>query len=313
MNMKKFQDQLSFTPQLEGRLSISEIPQFDNVIIGGMGGSGLVARILFFLDPAFPAWLHDDYGLPEKGDGQVLYVAVSYSGQTAETLSFARNVLAKQSSLVIITSGGALLEMALQYQIPHILIPTGFEPRNAVVMMLRALLYVIHREELFSESQSRSFDIEKVLAHGQEIGEQLEKKIPLIYASRSNQVLAYICKIMLNESGKIPAFANYFPELAHNEIQGIIPETAGPMAEHLKVLLLMDEEDNHEIKHEMTLFKDLASAQGVSVVAVNLPSGKLNKLLFILIMASVATQTIADLHGVDVEGVPFIARLKKSL
>src|SRR3989338_1117441 len=104
MNEKELKAQLSFIPKLEGGLSRAKIAEFDNVIVGGMGGSGLAARILFFLDPTFPAWLHDDYHLPIKSEGKTLYVAVSYSGNTAETLSFVKEALEKQYPLVAITS-----------------------------------------------------------------------------------------------------------------------------------------------------------------------------------------------------------------
>src|SRR3989344_3921947 len=103
MDETELKAQLSFIPKLEGGLSRTKIARFDNVIIGGMGGSGLVARIIFFLDPTFPAWLHDDYHLPIKSEGKTLYVAVSYSGNTAETLSFAKEALEKQYPLVAIT------------------------------------------------------------------------------------------------------------------------------------------------------------------------------------------------------------------
>ncbi|OHB17324.1 MAG: hypothetical protein A2544_01560 [Candidatus Zambryskibacteria bacterium RIFOXYD2_FULL_43_10] len=313
MDETELKAQLSFIPKLEGGLSRTKIARFDNVIIGGMGGSGLVARILFFLDPTFPAWLHDDYHLPIKSEGKTLYVAVSYSGNTVETLSFAKEALEKQYPLVAITSGGVLLDWAVKKTVPHVLIPFGFEPRNAVLMMLKALLYVISREDLFPETKRDSIDIQKALEHGKEIGEKFEKKIPLVYSSRSNYALSYIWKIMLNETGKIPAFANYFPELTHNEAQGIIPETAGPLAENLKVLLLLDKEDGIELSREMSVFQDLISSRGVDVFAFNLPQGKVNQLLHVLSIAGATAGAIAELHGVDANTVPFIEQLKKSL
>ena len=313
MDETELKAQLSFIPKLEGGLSRTKIARFDNVIIGGMGGSGLVARILFFLDPTFPAWLHDDYHLPIKSEGKTLYVAVSYSGNTAETLSFVKEALEKQYPLVAITSGGVLLDWAVKKTVPHVLIPFGFEPRNAVLMMLKALLYVISREDLFPETKRDSIDIQKALEHGKEIGEKFEKKIPLVYSSRSNYALSYIWKIMLNETGKIPAFANYFPELTHNEAQGIIPETAGPLAENLKVLLLLDKEDGIELSREMSVFQDLISSRGVDVFAFNLPQGKVNQLLHVLSIAGATAGAIAELHGVDANTVPFIEQLKKSL
>jgi len=313
MDEKELKDQLSFTPQLEGGLSREDIARYDNVIVGGMGGSGMAPRMLFFLDPTFPAWLHDDYGLPLKNEGETLYVAISYSGNTAETLSFAKEALGKKHSLIAITSGGALLKMAKNENVPHILIPSGFQARDATVYMLRALLYAINREDLFVEPAGEFVDFQKAYEYGREIGKEFEKKIPLIYTSKSNQTLSYIWKIMLNETGKIPAFANYFPELAHNEAQGIIPETARPLAGNLKVLLFMDKEDGEQVSREMKVFQELASSQDVDVFSAELPSGKVSKLLFTLVAAKSAAHVVAEMHGVNADKTPFIELFKKSL
>jgi len=313
MDEKTFKDQMSFEPRFEGGLSREEVARYDNVIVGGMGGSGLAARILFFLDQTFPVWLHDDYSLPAKSEGRVLYVAISYSGNTAETLSFAKEALAKKYSLVIITSGGALLEIARENNILHVLVPTGFQPRNAVVYMLRALLYVLKREELLKEPPEGFVDYQKVYKEGQAVGHNFAKNIPLIYASRSNQVLAHIWKVMFNETGKIPAFDNYFPELTHNEMQGILPKTAGALGEQLKVLLLLDKEDDERVSHEMNIFQNLASSQGINVASLKLPSGSANQVIYTLIAAGGAAQVVAELAGVKADEVPFIELFKKSL
>ncbi len=313
MDEQAFKDQMSFKPRFEGDLSQEEVARYDNVIVGGMGGSGLAPRILFFLDQTFPIWLHDDFGLPAKSEGRVLYVAISYSGNTAETLSFAKEALAKKYSLVIITSGGALLDMAKGDNVPHILVPTGFQPRNAVVYMLRALLYALKREELLKEPSEGFVDYQKVYQDGRAVGRDFAKKIPLIYSSRSNQVLAHIWKIMFNETGKIPAFDNYFPELTHNEMQGILPKAAGALGEQLKVLLLLDKEDDERVSHEMNVFWDMASSRGINVVSLKLPSSGASQAIYTLIAAGGAAQVVAELNGVEADEVSFIELFKKSL
>lgn len=313
MNEKEFRNQASFVPRLAGGLSREEISGFENVILGGMGGSGMVARILFFLDPKFPAWLHDDYGLPAKNDGNTLYVAISYSGNTAETLSFAKLALEKRLSLAVITSGGALLEIARENNLPHIIIPSGFQPRNAVLYMLRALLHILGKEDLLVELEGGFPAFTETYNTGRVLGKDFDKKIILIYASRDNHVLSHIWKIMLNETGKIPAFDNYFPELTHNEIQGILPKMAGSQARDLKILLLLDREDDERIYRQMKVFQDLSSSQGVDVYAVEFPSNKVNKLFYTLAIAEGAAEAIAELDGVTANEVPFINLFKKSL
>lgn len=311
--VKELEKQLSFVPQLGEGLSPKDLPKYDNVIVGGMGGSALAARSLFFLDPIFPAWLHDDFGKPLKNEDKTLYIAISYSGNTAETLSFAQVALANNNSFIAITSGGKLLELAKENGSPYILVPSGFNPRDAVVYMLRAFLYVLGKEKLLKELAESSVNLQETFEQGRAMGRDFEKKIPLIYASRSNYTLAYLGKIMLNETGKIPAFINYFPELMHNEAQGIIPQTAGILAGNLKILLLLDKEDDERLRRVMEVFQGLASSQGVDLAVIELPRGKTNKLVFMLALASGAARTIAELHGVNPDEIPFITSFKKLL
>lgn len=281
---------------------------YDNVIVGGVGGSALVARALFFLDPMFPIWLHDTYDLPAKSEGNTLYVAISYSGNTAETLSFARGALAKGRPLAVITSGGELLKLAKDNKLTHIAVPSGFQPREALVHMLRALMRVLGKEDMLREIDGCAVDTEAACSRGRDIASGMLGKIPLIYSSRDNQVLAYIWKVMFNESAKVPAFSNYFPELRHNEIQGIVHHTDG-----LKILLLADDEDDDKIRREMSVLRELVSSSAFSVMSIGLPSGKADKLIFTLAASSGAAQALAEHKGVSPSEVPFIELFKKSL
>lgn len=308
MEEKILKEQLSFQPQIENKLP--ETIVYDNVIVGGMGGSALPAKLLFFLDPVFPLWLHDDYGLPEKNSGKTLFVAISYSGNTKETLSFAQEAFEKNYPLAVISSGGALLEMAKKNNITYITVPSGVEPREGVIYMLRALLFLTGRIDLFTALENVAFDYESSKLEGEKIGESFENVIPLIYASRRNSTLALIWKVMLNESGKMPAFSNVFPELTHNEMQSIVSEDG---ESHFKVLLLQNSEDEERVKHSMEVFTSLAPANKIKLEILPLPEGNVSKLLHTLVTAHHAGQTIAQKKGIDPIKVPFIELFKKSL
>lgn len=308
MEEKIFKEQLSFQPLIENKLP--ETTPFDNVIVGGMGGSALPAKLLFFLDPVFPLWLHDDYGLPEKNSGKTLFVAISYSGNTAETLSFAKEAQEKNYPLAIISSGGALLEMARKNNITYITVPSGVEPREGVIYMLRALLFLTGRIDLLAALENAPLDYESCRHEGEKAGKSLNHEIPLVYASRRNSTLALIWKIMLNESGKLPAFSNVFPELTHNEMQSIASENG---ENNFKVLLLQDGEDEERVRHAMEVFTNLAPANNIKLEALPLPAGDVSKLLHTLVSAYYAGQAVAQKKGIDPAKVPFIELFKKSL
>jgi len=87
------------------------------VVFCGMGGSGLGARLFLSLKEDFSLKIpfklvqdFDDFKLKPSD----LVIAVSYSGNTKETLAFASKAFAKKTSLVILTSGAKLLDFALK-------------------------------------------------------------------------------------------------------------------------------------------------------------------------------------------------------
>ncbi|MEX2029202.1 MAG: bifunctional phosphoglucose/phosphomannose isomerase [Candidatus Paceibacterota bacterium] len=306
MDREIFQKQIDFKPEVKNR---KDFP-FDNVVVGGMGGSALPARALFFLDSIFPIWLHNDYGIPQKMEGRTLCIAISYSGNTLETLSFAREAVEKKLPLAIITSGGVLLEMAQKENLPHIIIPEGMQPRDSVIYMLKSLLVFLGKEELIE--QIENVDIAKIASEAEKLSGELGDNIPIIYSSAPNGTLGYIWKINLNENAKVPSWNNVFPELTHNEIQGLMSETSGGLSEKLKILMLLDDEDTKEIQNHMGAFLGSMGTQ-VKIIPITLPKGKVSKLLATLILARETSRFLAKSRGVSPENIELIESFKKKL
>ena len=73
--------------------------KFENIVVQGMGGSGITGKILenLFKDELkIPIQTVNDYEIPEYVSNKTLFIAVSYSGGTEETLSGARKARNKQ-------------------------------------------------------------------------------------------------------------------------------------------------------------------------------------------------------------------------
>ncbi|OGY60576.1 MAG: hypothetical protein A3I33_01645, partial [Candidatus Colwellbacteria bacterium RIFCSPLOWO2_02_FULL_45_11] len=220
--IKNFPQQFKYEPEI---VNGEKIGEFESAVIGGMGGSGLVAGILRALKPELDIVTHHEYGLPtflRQDEDKRLYVAISYSGNTEETLDFFDEAIKRNLKVAAISIGGKLLEIAEKEKIPYIKLPdTGIQPRMSLGFMIRAVLKLLGEEELFNEVrklvESLNSDLGK---EGKVLAEKLTGKVPVIYSSRRNQTLAYNWKIKFNETGKIPAFYNTLPELNHNEMTG---------------------------------------------------------------------------------------------
>ena len=136
MNPKDIFEQLTWNPSMEG----TSLTSVRSIIVGGMGGSALPAYALRFLDAAYPISVHGDYDLPESASEDALYVAISASGNTEETLSFARAARGKGVPLVCISTGGELLAYAKEEGVRYVTVPPISVPRNALIYLMRALL-----------------------------------------------------------------------------------------------------------------------------------------------------------------------------
>lgn len=309
MDKQDIEKQLSFKPEVVGPATFS----YSRFVAAGMGGSALPMRVMNFLDPSFPLSLHNTFDLPAKTEPDTLYVAVSYSGNTEETLSFADEAVKRGFPLAVIASGGKLGELAKDKGLPFIKIPEGYQPRESVVYQLKALLLIFGREDLAGEFDRCQVDFGSVESEGKKIAESFSGKIPVIYSSIENRAVGYIWKIIFNESGKIPAFNNFFPELVHNEMQGMVPKTSGEVAGATKVLLLKDSEDDSRLQKYEQAFEKNALELGIEIDSFELPPGKVNKFVNSWLTARVAAEVIAESHGVDPESIPLIAAFKKEI
>ena len=231
---------------------------FKSILICGMGGSALTGELLQIFDLKIPVFVHKNYNIPSFVSKEDLIIINSYSGNTEETLSAfikAKNIYAK---VIVITSGGKLESLAKEHLIPFILVPQGIKPRMAIGYQFAALLKVLKNIGIlsFSEEEVLSFceklNQENLEKEGKNIASKIENKTPIIYSSQKYKPLAYIFKIVLNESGKIYAFYNYFPELNHTEIEAFNEKN-----NKFLFLILKSNDELPEINKRMQITKEI--------------------------------------------------------
>ena len=314
-----FNEQFKWRPEL---LRAERLPgNPSNIIVCGMGGSHLGARLLLRHDSTLPIKIHSDYGLPRKSDERLrsaLIVASSYSGETEETLDSARSAVEAGLSVAVITTEGALASYAEEHSLPIILVPKEkVEPRMAVGAFMLALARLMRDTEL--EKNIREVGININVKKGQVDGEALAKRltgsIPLVYASTLNSSLAYFWKIAFNETAKVPAFYNLFPELCHNELSGFdTHEHTRELSSHMSILLLKDSDDHTRITKRMEIMRELLTARDIKVEEVEL-SGNigLEKALNGILFGVWTALALAKEYGVPDAVTPLISEFKRKM
>ena len=313
--IKNFPKQFAFEPEVK---NADKIRPFESIVIGGMGGSGLVAGILRALKPELDVAAHHDYGLPAylRDVDKRLFIAISYSGNTEETLSFFEETTKKGLNVAVIAVGGKLLELAKGKEIPFIQLPdTGIQPRMSGGFMLRAVLKLINDGALYGEAGKLAEVLkpEESEPKGKELAEELFSYIPVVYSSRRNLTLAYNWKIKFNETGKIPAFYNTFPELNHNEMTGFdVKDGTRELSEKIHFIFLKDGDDHPRIKKRMEVLEKLYRDRGLPVLALELGgTTRSHKIFSSLILADWTAYHLALKYNVEPEQVPMVEEFKK--
>lgn len=310
MTYEELRAALAWEPVIEG----TRPSGWKGVVVGAMGGSALPANAARFLDPRLLVAAHRDYDLPEGLEEDSLYVAISYSGTTEETLAFAEKACERELPLAVITTGADLGNFAREHELPHVIIPGGLQPRNALLYQLRALLALIGADEQNRALASVQFDAATLESEASALGGKLADGLPLFYSSRPNGFLAYVAKVQFNETAKMPAYANAFPELNHNEMQSfdsMAPESIGSLA---RFVLLGAATDDPRVAKRMELFGELMRERRRTVIEQSLSGTTRAEMLarnwFLLHRAAVAT---AIERGVDPNAIPLVAEFKERL
>jgi glucose/mannose-6-phosphate isomerase len=314
--IKNFNKQFEYEPQVEGDLSLEGVKNF---IAIGMGGSHLAADILNSYDPSFDILVHKNYGLPslpEEVLKQSLIILNSYSGDTEEVIDSFYLALKRKLKMVSITSDGKLLELSKEYNVPFVKLPEPkIQPRLALGFHTKALLKILNKEKELKEISEIVYLLkpEKLEEQGRELAQKIKNKIPIIYASEKNQAIAYIWKIKFNETSKIPAFYNVFPELNHNEMTGFdVKETTKNLSQNFIFLIFFDEEDHPKIQKRMTILKNLYEGRNLKVEVLKLEDqNKFHKIFSSLVLADWTSYYLAKEYKVEPEEVPMVEEFKK--
>ena len=148
---------------------------------------------------------------------------------------------------------------------------------------------------------------------GKDLAKRIYGSVPIIYASMRNAAIARNWKIKFNETGKIPAFDNFVPEMNHNEMTGFdIKIKTAPLSRHFHFVFLKDGGDDRRVMKRLSVLERLLHERGFKVEVILL-EGKndLHKIFNALVFADWTAYHTAKLYGVDPEQVPMVEEFKK--
>src|SRR3989338_1581752 len=314
--IKNFNKQFIFKPEIENMVFFKRQSGF---VVVGMGGSALAALLLKTWKPTISIIIHSNYGLPELSTEECenkTTILSSYSGNTEEVIDAFKEAKKQNLNIVVISTGGKLLALARENKTPYIELPnTGIQPRSALGFSIKAFLKFMGEEKELKKigelaETLNPTDYEK---DGKTLAIIVKNHIPVIYASSRNLSLAYIWKIKINETGKIPAFYNVFPEVNHNGMTGFdVRDSTKTLSKKFYFIILKDKKDDPRILRRMDVLEKLYKDRDLSVESIKLDEKDTwYKIFSSLVLADWFAYYIAIEYGLDPEQVPMVEEFKK--
>lgn len=314
--IKNFSKQFGFKPEIVNGEKLKPAKKF---IVAGMGGSHLAADVLKTASPFTDVYVHHNYGLPpfpEKKLRETMLIASSYSGNTEEAIDFAKVAFENKHNLICIAVGEKLIEFAKKNGIPYIQIPdTGIQPRSALGFSLISMARAMADGDALSELATLETKLNPMefKNDGKALAESLKGKIPVIYTSEQNSSIAYNWKIKFNETGKIPAFYNTFPELNHNEMTGYdVVEGNRALSSNLYFIFIASSDDHPRIQKRMEVCEKLYQNRGFSVTKLWLEGeNRFERIFRSLLLADWTALHTAWNYGAEPDEVPLVEEFKR--
>lgn len=303
------------------------------VVIAGMGGSGLAAKTAkVWPGLSVPFEVVQDYVLPEYVDQNTLVICCSYSGNTEETLSALAHATNKdlpiglQPMVVVVASGGELIKTAQEEKLPYIELPSGFQPRVTLGYQLRALLEIFRESRLCEgaleqlqsaadwlreETKSWTATVPAKDNLAKQLAQECMGKSPVIYAGPNLFPAAYKWKISFNENAKNVAWCSQIPEFNHNEFVGW---SSHPVDKPYTVIDLRSKLEHPQVQKRFVVSERLLSGKRPAPEIVEVRGESLaQQMLWTVALGDFVTIYVALLNGINPTPVDLVEKLKIEL
>ncbi|KJS05752.1 MAG: hypothetical protein VR77_07490 [Flavobacteriales bacterium BRH_c54] len=294
---------------------------FNNVLICGLGGSGIGATIITQVvadNAKLPILVNKDYKIPQFVNENTLVIACSYSGNTEETLEMLSQAEQKNATIACVTSGGKLAALAIEKNYNHILIPGGHPPRAAFGLAFPPLFKLLNHYGVVSSDYSNEFisaiklldeNESHILIEAGAITEKLYKKIPVTYTESSYEGVAIRFRQQINENSKMLCWHHVIPEMNHNELVGWANKN-----EDLAVVIFRNEDEYYRNQKRIEVSKTVFEKYTSTIIEIQSKgNSKLERALYLIHLGDWVSYLLAEKNGVDVVEVDVITHLKNEL
>ena len=317
-----------FPTQLEEALQIAKksnfsfgSKKFDHIVMSGLGGSGIGASIVqeYVTDKvALPITVNKNYFIPKSVNESTLFIACSYSGNTEETIAATTAALKQKATVVCVTSGGALADMAKKHKLDFVMIPGGMPPRACLGYSLVQLLNILKKLGLLKskfETEITSAialvrkDTKKIQTQALKLATALHGKHIAMYGVAGREALLMRFRQQINENGKALAWHNVVPEMTHNEIVGWRTPH-----QDTAVVFISEKDDYERNAKRLAILKKVVKKYTSSVIDLSMKGENYwERTFFFVHLTDWASVYLADMYKQDATEVKVIDHLKAEM
>ena len=317
-------EQIEQSARAARRANVGRAGHFDAIAVAGMGGSGIGAKILqglLFDESGVPVHVCNDYDIPAAVSAKTLFVAVSYSGNTEETLSAYAQARRRGCRVIAITGGGELGQSAAKAGYPVLAVPAGMPPRAALGHLFSTLLVVVERMGVCEGQQRGLAEAARLmrnkrrpwLAKARTIAKHLAGRLPIVYStSRMLDAVADRWRCQLNENAGVLCHTNSFPEHNHNEIVGMgRPEHPGRQN---VVIALLDRETHPRTRFRLESVLDIAGQSYELAMRIESEGrSRVARIFSLIMLGDLVSVELARRLGKDAMEIERINELKRRM
>lgn len=317
----KFTQHIQEGIDITSALDLPKIKSFRNIIVSGLGGSGIGASIIGEMlqdELKVPYIVNKGYFLPRFADKNTLLIINSYSGNTEETVNVIQQAIEKRLAIICISSGGKIEEFSKIHKFPHIKLPSGLPPRASLGFSLVSILFILQSQKLISKkplTQLKKAAVfidkqqKKIHKEAENLAKVLYDKIPVLYSGDMYESVLVRWRQQINENAKQLCWHHVIPEMNHNELVGWRTKD-----NQLAAVFLRNEDDFLRIQHRIEINKKTISNYTDHVLELySHGKNKIEKMMYYINLGDWLTCYLAELRSFDPVEVKVIDELKSEL
>lgn len=293
----------------------------NSVLIVGLGGSGIGGRIckdLVYDNCKVPINIINNYDIPSYVNEQSLVIAVSYSGNTEETLNAYHQAKTAGANITVISSGGKISDLARENGNNLITIPGGQPPRTSFGFNAPQLIFILESYGLLNQNFSNGLisaseflvkEKQSIHALAKKSATHLLGKTPVIYTPSNLEGIGIRLRQQINENAKLLCWHHVLPEMNHNELVGwAIPN------HEIAVIFLTSEDDHPKTEIRRSLTKEIIETKTNSILELRaLGSTKIERAYYLIHLGDWISFYLAEALKVDPIEISVIDYLKSQL